>query len=227
MLTFRSFLLSSIKYGDYDAVLHCYSEELGYQSFFSKNIYSPKSKKKAYLFPLNELELTVFPLKSGKIPTISRIEWTRKGTEVQSQKLNSIRMFAAEFLNQVLRNENGNRKLYEILTGFNEELDQKNFSAHLYLVFEILRWNGLLPLLSSEPYLNPESGVFSAGLQHQLFDEKMSLFWKLYIQNESGAVHFSRQERNAFLESMMLYFRIHFNGFQTPESLEILKQVYE
>ena len=45
----RGILLSYIKYGDNDAILHCFTENAGFQSFFMRGIYSPKNKKKAYL----------------------------------------------------------------------------------------------------------------------------------------------------------------------------------
>jgi|GEM_PF-1693485 len=138
MLTFTSFLLSAVKYGDYDAVLRCYTLEHGYQSFFFKNIYSSKSKKKAYLFPLNELEFTVPDFKSGKMPSISKVEWLNKNIDLQDQKLNSIRMFGAEFLDQVFRNENGSESIYAIISNFNERLCDKDYNAHLQLVFDVL-----------------------------------------------------------------------------------------
>jgi DNA repair protein RecO (recombination protein O) len=55
----NGFLLSFIKYGENDAVLHCFTEEEGFQSYFLKGIYSKKNKKKALLQPLNKLN---FPL---------------------------------------------------------------------------------------------------------------------------------------------------------------------
>ncbi|GEM_PF-91587 len=227
----RCFLLSSLKYGDEDAIIHCFAEDLGYQSFFVKKIYAARSKKKAYLFPLNELELTILPMKAGKITNVSRIEWTKNSFNDQDQKINSIRMFSAEFLNQVLRNENDNANIYSILLKFNHLLQQNDYNAHLYLVFEILRGNGLLPLFSEAPFLNPESGTFEDYQNHPLFDESISEIWKIHHlskgEENNTSLLPSRKQRNAFLESMMVYYKIHFSGFHTPGSLEILKQVYE
>ena len=71
------FLLSYIKYGDYDAILHCYTLEGGFQSFFMRGIYSAKNKKKAFLSPLNELEIT-FSNHRGNLPTIKKVELSEK-----------------------------------------------------------------------------------------------------------------------------------------------------
>ena len=47
-MTQEVFLLSYTKYGDHDAVLHCFCRENGFASFFAKGIYAPKNKKKAF-----------------------------------------------------------------------------------------------------------------------------------------------------------------------------------
>ena len=71
----RGILLSYIKYGDNDAILHCFTENAGFQSFFMRGIYSPKNKKKAYLTPMTELYFTISDFhKKYNIQTISKIE---------------------------------------------------------------------------------------------------------------------------------------------------------
>ena len=74
-MTQEVFLLSYTKYGDHDAVLHCFCRENGFESFFAKGIYATKNKKKAFLFPLNEL-LVYTSDKKKKYP-----EYYQIGTE--------------------------------------------------------------------------------------------------------------------------------------------------
>ena len=74
MQTFSGFLLSSIKYGDNDAVVHCFTKEIGFETFFVKGLYAKKNKKKPYLFPLNELFFTVSQSRSGNMQSIQKIE---------------------------------------------------------------------------------------------------------------------------------------------------------
>ncbi|MGC4129079.1 MAG: recombination protein O N-terminal domain-containing protein [Bergeyella sp.] len=223
----RCFLLSSLKYGDYDAILHCYSAENGYQSYFVKNIHTPRSKKKAYLFPMNELEISVSPSKAGKMPTVSGIELLKSGYDIQNQYANTILMFASDFLNQVLREENGNPKLYSLLAEFRENIMKTDMNAHLKLVFSILRWNGFLPLVSSGEFLNPETGEFGTQKYHEIFDERISGVWKFFLNNQKDNAELKRADRSRFLDSLLMYYKIHFSGFKIPESYGILKQVYE
>ncbi|AYO57220.1 hypothetical protein CO230_03195 [Chryseobacterium sp. 6424] len=44
------YLLSYIRYGDHDAVLHCFSKDAGYQSFFAKGSIHLKTRKKPTFF---------------------------------------------------------------------------------------------------------------------------------------------------------------------------------
>lgn len=228
MQIFRGFLLSYIRYSDNDAVLHCFTDEQGFKSFFVKGIYSPKSKKKAYLFPLNELEISVNAPKEGKIPTVSGIELLQSFYDEKNLGRNSVLMFSSEFLAKILRNENGNREIYNEIQLFLKKLSQENPFSHISLVFNILKFNGLLPLQTSEHFLDPETGRFTNIKTHHFFDERISEIWKKFSsEKDNYDFRLSRSERNQFLESLILYYKIHFTDFREPDSLEILRQVFE
>ncbi len=225
------FLLSYVKYGDNDAVLHCFSAESGYQSFFAKGIYSPKSRKRAYLFPLNELEIIVNHSREGQIPTVNKLELLQSFYDEKDLNKNAVLMFSSEFLYQILRHENGNIHIYNEVQMFLRKLSHKNPVSHIAFVFNILRYNGLIPLSTSsasERFLDPETGRFVSSKSHHIFDENISAIWKKFGSEEDNYTFMlSRSERNLFLESLMWYYKIHFNDFQIPESLEVLRQVYE
>jgi len=228
MKVFKGFLLSYIRYGDHDAILNCFTESHGYFSFFAKGIYAPSNKKKAYLFPLNEVEITVNSIKNGQIVKASKIELLKSYYDEKSLNMNCILMFSSDFLHQVLRNENENHSLYSEIDLFLNALRLGNMTAHSTLVFNILRHNGLHPLDSNLPFLNPQSGNFENQESNALFDEKISEIWKKYIKTvENYTIHIPRAERNLFIESLMMYYSFHFDHFRTPDSLDILKQIFE
>ena len=228
MTIFRGFLLSYIRYGDNDAILNCFTDSNGYSSFFVKGIYAPKNKKKAYLFPLNELEISVNIPKQGVMNRASSINLMTSFYNEKDLNQNCVLMFSSEFLNQVLKNENRNPTIYSEINLFLNHLSDKNFNAHIQLVFNFLKFNGLVPLSSSFPFLNPESGNFESQKIHYLFDEKTSEIWKKYsIEGEIYSITLSRSERNLFLESLMMYYTFHIDHFRIPNSLEILRQVFE
>lgn len=228
MQTSRAFLLSYVQYGDFDAVLHCFSQEQGYESYFSKNIFRPKNKNRACLFALNELSLVINRPKTGKMPNVSKMEVLKNLYLDFDIKRQSLLMFSAEFLNQILRDENQNELIYNEVKNFSEALVQDEKNPHLALMVRMLKINGLSPLHEGGDYLDPESGKFSEDLSHELFNKEISTIWRQFLSsNEPYLLPLTRPLRKQFLESLLIYYRLHFNNFRTPKSLDVFSQVFE
>ena len=222
------FLLSYVKYGDNDAFLHCFSAEEGYQSFFVKGIYSAKNKKKPYLFPLNLLNISVFKRgNNATISTVSKLELAEEFFDFNDVRTNSILFFIAEFLNQILKQEDQNRFSFEAIEKFREEIKLNNFDAYIVLLFSFLEISGIAPLQNSKKYLDPESGTFTDVISHAFFDEEISSIWKGFLSNKTSATHLKREQRNAIVDSLIIYYHQHFSGFYTPNSLAVLRQIFE
>src|SRR6218665_3218519 len=225
-MTQEVFLLSYTKYGDHDAVLHCFCKENGFESFSAKGIYAPKNKKKAFLFPLNELLLYISD-KKKTIQNVLKIE--QKNTELFTSDIrkNAILFFISDLLNQVLRNENRNADIYSEISIFLSQLQMDNFQSHLIFIFRLLKQQGLQPLFSDKNYLNPESGNFEDIESHHFFDKDISAIWKeLIISQNPYEIKLSRFEKQNFLDSILVYFHYHFTDFREPKSLEIIKEIF-
>ena len=138
------FLLSYIKYGDYDAILHCYTLESGFQSFFMRGIYSAKNKKKAFLSPLNELEIT-FSSHHGNLPTIKKVELSEKIPDEVNVHQNAVIFFLSDFLNQILKNESQQVALYQEIKFFKQKILEKKMHAHYFFLIRILQFFGISP----------------------------------------------------------------------------------
>ncbi len=225
-MTQEVFLLSYTKYGDHDAVLHCFCKENGFGSFFAKGIYAPKNKKKAFLFPLNELSLQISDRKKN-IQNVLKIEQKNADFFSSDVRKNSILFFISDLLNQVLRNENQNTHIYSEISVFLSQLQMDNFQSHLIFVFRLLKQQGLQPLFSDKTYLNPESGNFEELETHHFFDRDISAIWKSLITSQDPyAIKLTRTEKQNFLDSVLVYFHYHFTGFREPKSLEIIKEIF-
>lgn len=222
----NGFLLSFIKYGENDAVLHCFTEEEGFQSYFLKGIYSKKNKKKALLQPLNQLNFSITPLKGNGIPTVSRFELVKNyDTDI---KANTVIFFISDFLNQILKYENKNPRIYIAIEEFINELTNRNYQAHLLFLLAVLKIQGVSPLLSDGNYLDPETGTFSSAPTHQLFGEEVSMLWKIVLSTPdfyTTKIHSSL--RKDFLDSLLVYYHYHITDFRTPASLEVIQQIFE
>lgn len=223
------FLLSYLKYGDNDAILHCFTRENGFQSFFIKGVYSSKNKKKAYLIPLNELLVNIVNhSQHSKIPLVSKIEAVDAFGLNYDVKTSSIHFFIADFLNQVLKNEQQNEALYEEIRTLKNKIKQEKYTSHYIFILKILQFFGISPLLVEGDYLNVEKGEFQSYKESQTLDKDVSLIWKLIIETDfSYEIPLEKNMKKKFLDSVMLYYKNHFPGFFTPKSLSILSEIFQ
>ncbi len=221
------YILSSIKYGDRDAVVKAYSVQTGFQSYFVKGAFGSKSKYKSYIFPFNEVEITVKNEKPDQILPVTKIELIHSSYDDANVLKSSVLLFCSDFLSHILRTENASVEVYAEITMFLSRMEQNPSDAHLYLLFHMLRYNGLLPLVSNGTYLNPEVGEFTNDSSGYAISEPTSLLWKKMIQEEnSTSMVFTREQRTAFLESMIQYYQIHFSNFKIPKSYQVLKDLF-
>ncbi|REC48488.1 DNA repair protein RecO [Chryseobacterium pennipullorum] len=224
----NGFLLSFIKYGENDAVMHCFTEDEGFQTYFLKGIYSKKNKKKALLQPLNKLSFSVNPIKGNGISSVSRFELVKNHDIYTDIKANTVIFFISDFLSQILKYENKNTSIYLSIDAFMNELTHKNYQAHLLFLMVILKIQGVAPLLSEGKFLDPETGTFTTHSTHQLFGEEVSLIWKTAMTTENFyTIKIHSALRKEFLDSLLVYYHYHITDFKTPASLEIIQQIFE
>ena len=221
------FLLSYIKYGDYDAILHCYTLEGGFQSFFMRGIYSAKNKKKAFLSPLNELEIT-FSSHHGNLPTIKKIELSEKLSDEVNVHQNAVIFFLSDFLNQILKNESQNVALYQEIKFFKQKILEKKMHAHYFFLIRMLQFFGISPLVSEEKFLNIEKGVFQEEITQKEVDEELSFLWKKILNQEIDEDFIiEKKYRKSLLDSILQYYKMHFPEFYSPKSLPVILEVFE
>ncbi|SFI75614.1 DNA replication and repair protein RecO [Kaistella treverensis] len=229
MQIIKGFLLSYVKYGDSDAILHCFTEEAGFQSFFAKGLYTAKNKKKPYLFPLNYLFFSV-PKKAveSRISRVSKLEAGTDSYDFQNVAASSVLFFTADFLHQVLREEGRNEVLFEEMIIVRNQFVEQNFDAYLAFIFKFLMISGVAPLKGNDKFLNPESGIFEAEMSHSFFNENISEIWlKFLAASEIYAVKLSKKDKTAFLDSLMIYCQFHITNFYIPNSLAVVREIFE
>ncbi|RKS95983.1 DNA repair protein RecO [Chryseobacterium defluvii] len=224
----KGFLLSLIKYGENDAVLHCFTEEDGFQSYFLKGVYSKRNKKKALLLPLNQLNFSINSAKGNSIASVSGFELVRNNDIYTDIRANTVVFFISDLLNQILRHENKNTRIFVSINEFIDELIQNNYQSHLIFLVKILNIQGVAPLINEGKYLDPETGIFSQNLTHQLFTEEISGLWKSIISAEYPyQIKIHPQIRKNFLDSLLVYYHYHITDFRIPNSLEVIQQIFE
>lgn len=229
MIAQTGFILSFLKYGDSDAILHCYTLEEGFQSFFLKSVFTQKNKKKALLLPLSMLSFNCRKSKPGvEINSVLKFELEQSYDFYTDVKANTIVFFISDFLNQVLRHENSNPEIFSAIIEFNHNLNIQNYSSHLILLILLLKIQGIAPLNSHLEYLDPETGNFTINGIHHLFTKEISSLWKQISTSENPyEIKINSSERKQLLDSILVYYHYHFTDFKIPNSLEIIQQIYE
>lgn len=224
----KGFLLSFIKYGENDAVLHCFTEEDGFQTYFLKGIYSKRNKKKALLLPLNLLHFSINSVKNKGIRSVTHFERVKNQDIYINIKVNAVIFFISDLLNQILKNEDHNSSLFWSIDEFVTELSLHNYQSHLIFLIKLLKVQGVAPLESSNQYLDPETGTYTPQQAHPLFSQEISGLWKLITSSEAPyEIKVSPAMRKDFLDSLLVYYHYHITGFRTPDSLEIIQQIFE
>lgn len=222
------YILSYTKYGDNDAIIYCFCEDEGFQSYFIRGIYSKKNKKKAYLLPLNKVKLFCQDKTFGSIKLATKLDPINQEDFYTNIKTNTVIFFVADFLTQILRNENQNEAIFNCIEEFLNELNKNNYRAHLVFLLNILKLQGIAPLVGDNIYLDPETGTFLPQISHHKFDADISLIWKTILTSEEPySIPISTNYRQPLLESILLYYQYHISEFRTPISLEIIHQIFE
>lgn len=227
MWSTAGFVLSYIKYGDNDAVLHAFTKENGYESFFLKGIYSYRNPKKIFLQPLNELIFFCRQNDGTSLRQVTKIEPVKIPEDI-GIRANAAIFFISEFLSQILKNEDKQPKIYAAIQKLVTEISHKNYSADLFFLMEILKISGLAPLLSHGEYLNPESGIFSNDPADKYFTKEISALWKKILDEEENQhITIEPTFRTGMLNSILKYYQWHYPNFRTPKSLDILRQIWD
>lgn len=228
MVSHHAFLLSFLKYGENDAILHCFTEEEGFQVYFLRGIYTPKNKKRAYLLPLNLLNFSVRSTKMGSMQTVARFETLSVQEFYNDVKINTVVFFVADFLHQILKDENKNPAMFRTILEFTDQLSLKNYRAHLIFLIKILMLNGVAPLPGAGNFLDPKTGTFSETVAHPLFTEEISTVWKTIItENGNYETAIAPLIRRDFLDCLIVYYHYHIPEFRVPISLEVIQQIFE
>lgn len=229
MNTFVGFLVSVTRYGDQDAILHLVTQDFGFQSFYVRNIYTQRNKKKPYLSLLNELQITTSQGSiKGDLKTVRSLDLVSETQLYADFKAQSIVFFIAEICNSVLRNEEDAHASYQHIKELRKQLEKGFYHVHLVFLILLLKNLGSSPLFSEHHFLNPEEGAFGNDMYNRYFTQEISDIWKAILQSHDPfSVEIKNQSRKVMLDSILIYYHIHVPGFNMPKSLEVLQQIFE
>lgn len=220
----QGFVLSYIKYQDKGAIVRIFEKENGIKSFFIKNIYLSKNKKKVYLSPMIGINFSVLFLKSD-LPLISEISLADFSKDIDYHVVNYAQLaLVAEFLSNVLLEQQSEQEIYDVLIAFCQTLFNKN--SLVYSLYQIIKFLGYGFSFSDGMFFDVKEGIFTDRETHWTRKETISSILRM-IENESFLeLKIGRTERTELVDVLMEYCQFHIGEFSVPNSLEIFREIF-
>ena len=231
-------VLSKAKYGDNDLIVNCYTQHRGFVSYMVKGAFKSTKKnisKSIYFQPLMQLAVEENYNPKRQLQYLKEVKPNYVFKTLHSNIYKSaIVLFLSEVLTMVLKTEEQNEDLFDFLETVFQYLDTETHFSNFHLLFliELTRYLGFKPdeHNAGASYFNFKSGYFqstSDGL-YTVSDKNLVLLKTLLGINfdELSVLKLGANERNAFLNILLLYFELHLEGFTKPKSLHVLTEVF-
>jgi len=230
-------VLSKIKYGDFDLIVKCYTEERGVVSYILRGVLKSKKSqaKTVYFQELSQLRLEENYKPSKSLQSIKEVKfnYVYKTLHTNIYK-SSIVLFLAEILSNILKEEEKDSDLFNYISVALQYLDtEDNFSNfHLLFLIKLSRFLGFLPDESKIelPYFNLQSGSFEdtdRGI-YSVSGHNLILLKQLLGTNFDALsdIKINAKQRQEFLNMLLHYFELHLGGFKKLRSLQVLNEVF-
>lgn len=235
----RGIVLHTTKYGESSLVVHCYTEQLGRQTFMVKGVRKSRKQNRSNLFQsLFILDFEVYHKDSREIQLVKEV--------TRAVSLNSLpfditkstqAIFMAELLYRAIREEEPNPVLANFLVNSIQYLDAMEEASpdfHIIFMFNLSRHLGFYPQNNFEEesaYFNLASGRFKShfGDPELHLDREASVLWSRYMQADIQSVNeegFNGTQRKVTLDNLSRFYKLHVNGMGEIRSLEVLHNFF-
>ena len=230
-------ILSKVRYQDNDLIVKCLTRDLGVVSYMIKNIsMSKKSKNKFAFFQLLnilDLETNYNPNRSIQYIKDLKVKYNFTSLHTNIYK-SSVGLFLSEILSNIIHIETKDMELFDFIEKSLIWYDKSEDSSTFYLIFlmKITHYLGFYPDCTnmSYNYFNLEEGLFESSKNSQYVIEGSSLvLFKtiLGIKFDTTKLPFiDKTNKKDILKNILIYFKLHVDGFKDPKSLKVLNQIF-
>lgn len=237
ILKTAAIVLSAVKYGDNSVILKCYTEREGVMTFIAGSLHSKKGPvKPSMIQPMSLLELVYYNKNKGELKRLKEAGWLQHYESLFYDPVkSSLAMFLAEFLGQVLREEESNTALFHFISESLLQLDEMESGLgnfHLQFMYRLTGFLGFSPErpLSGKLIFDLRDGVYlSSEPSHFYFlqGEEARCWQELHhsLQNKEHSLKLSAAQRGQLLDALITYYRLHVHDFGKLRSLEVLREL--
>jgi len=236
-VTTKAIILTSIKYGDTSLIVKAFTASHGLKSYMLKGALSAKKGKlkAAYFQPLTQLEIVANHRNKGTLESIreAKVNYPYQSVHNDIAK-NAMTLFLAEMLGHSIREEEANPALFDFLEASFQWLDMHDEIAnfHCHFLIQFTKYLGFYPDTSAMQAVCFDllEGKFTdtPSLHPVLTGDNLGYF-KSFLGIHFDTLHtikMNKTDRQELLQSLVLYFELHLQGFRKPKSLAVLNEVF-
>ncbi|MBX3163342.1 MAG: DNA repair protein RecO [Bacteroidetes bacterium] len=231
----KALVLQAVKHGDKKFILKLYTRHHGVISVSATVGNSALSKiKTSSILPLSLIDTQLIVRQNKDIYQLTEAACYCVHTEISTSlsKL-SIAQFLNEVLIKTLKEQSGNRHLFEFIETclkFLNDSENSFVNLHLYFLSELTKYLGFEPqnnFSTQMPYFDCREGKFSsASLAFPLgLSKEESFLFSEFLKIHALKTNISHTQRQTLLNILLAYYRVHLPNFNEVKSLEVLKEV--
>jgi len=233
----KAVVLSKQRFKDHDLIVKCYTHRYGIKSYILKNILKSKKGKlkPAYFQLFTLLEIEGDHKDSRSLQYIRDVKLSYNTNTIHTNVVkSSIVLFLAEILSGILKEEESNDALFNFIEASIKWFETHDTYSNFHLIFllELTKYLGFYPDLNDRyDYFDLAEGKYQAtnsGIYCISDENLMYLKQVLGIKFDGNKkLQMSGDQKREFLSMILLYFKLHLDGFKEPKSLAILNEVFD
>ena len=233
----NAIVFSNLKYSDHDLIVKCYTKQRGIVSYLIKGAFKTQkgSSKTAYFQPLSLIIIEEDFKPNRSLQGIKEVKLEYLYGTLHSNVLKaSIVMFLSEVLSLVLKEEEQNEPLYHYIESSLKWLDfaEKFSNFHLLFLLDLTKFLGFYPDNQNRTFdfFSLSKGLFESkkGDLYSISGKDLILLKQLLDMDfeRLHSIQLNSEQRQSFLNMLLLYFELHLGDFKKPKSLLVLNQVF-
>ncbi len=227
----KAIVLQAIKHGDKKFILKLYTHHNG---LVTAAVALNKNIRASNIFPLSLINVELILKQNKEVHQVTEASSYYILSDISNSlsKL-SIAQFINEILIKAIKESATNQHLYEFIESclvYLNDTQQEFINLHLYFLSELTKFFGVEPqnnYSAQTPYFDCREGQFSAmSLAFPLgLGKEESVLFSEFLKVNALRSNISKEQRQIILDVLLAYYRLHFPGFNTIKSLEVLKEV--
>lgn len=227
----KAIVLQAIKHGDKKFILKLYTQHNG---LVTAAVALNKNIRASNIFPLSLINVELILKQNKEVHQVTEAGSYYILADIPNSlsKL-SIAQFINEILIKAIKESATNQHLYEFIESclvYLNDTKTEFINLHLYFLAELTKFFGVEPqnnYSAQTPYFDCREGQFAPmSLAFPLgLGKEDSFLFSEFLKVNSLKSKISNEQRHIILEVLLAYYRLHFPGFNTIKSLEVLKEV--